>query len=184
MTDLDIEYLEKLAARARSPVTLEEGSEPFGYVPEDMAIVSLEQYLAMPTRIHRALIITTLESFNRYYNEFKNGDGPGNSRIYVDGETVCVVGIIDDHQSNKADTADELLASWCDHRVVYKCPYSRQWEAWKTMDRRKVSQVEFAEWLDPHEVGSGDKNQLVVRGHAFLFYIERPAWPPSQIHLI
>ena len=124
---VDLEYLEKLVARAAEPKTLEVGGEPFAYVPEDMAMVSLEQYLEAPTRIHRALIVTTLESFNRYYNEFKDvvdveGAIKGNSRIYVDGETVSVVGILDDHQSNKADGDGETAPSWCDHRVVYKCP--------------------------------------------------------------
>jgi len=142
MTDVDIETLEKLVARAAEPKTLEVGGEPFAYVPENMAMVSLEQYLESPTRIHRALIATTLESFNRYYNEFKDAV-KGNSRIYVDGETVCVVGILDDHQVDGG-----ALPSWCDHRVIYKCPYSRQWEAWMNMDRRKVGQVEFAEWLE------------------------------------
>ncbi len=148
MTDIDIQYLEELASRAREPRTLEEGGEPFGYVPENMQMVSLERYLKAPTRVHRALIVTTLESFNRYYNEFKVSDGKGDSRIYVDGETVSVVGIIDDHQSLTPNGDNETLASWCDHRVVYKCPYSREWEAWKGMDRRKVGQVEFAEWLE------------------------------------
>lgn len=145
MTDVDIEYLEKLVARAAEPRTLEEGGEPFGYLPEDTTMVSLETYLRSPTRIHRALIVTTLESFNRYFNEFKDAV-KGNSRIYVDGETVCVVGIMDDHHGFQDGQPD--LPSWCDHRVVYKCPYSRQWEAWMGMDRRKVGQVEFAEWLE------------------------------------
>ncbi len=167
MTDVDIEYLEKLVARAAEPKTLEEGGEPFAYVPEDMAMISLEQYLESPTRIHRALIVTTLESFNRYYNEFKDGEGKGNSRIYVDGETVCVVGILDDHQAHSADGGDPTLPSWCDHRVVYKCPYSRQWEAWMGMDRRKVGQVEFAEWLedrtqDVQEPSGGDLLSLCL----------------------
>lgn len=143
MTDVDIEYLEKLVARAAEPKTLEEGGEPFGYVPENMQMVSLETYLPAPTRVHRALIVTTLESFNRYFSEFKK---TGCSRIYVDGETVCVVGIFDDHTTFQDGQPD--LASWCDHRVIYKCPYSRQWEAWMQMDRRKVGQVEFAEWLE------------------------------------
>ncbi len=144
---VELEYFEKMAARARSPVTLEEGGQPFAYVPMDTEIKSVEQYLKSPTRVHRALIVTTLESFNRYFNEFKNeGDGKVNSRIYADGESVTVVGILDDHQTHGDDTP--TWPSWCDHRVVYQCPYSRQWEAWMQMDRRKVGQVEFAEWLE------------------------------------
>jgi uncharacterized protein YfdQ (DUF2303 family) len=143
---VDLEYLEKLNARARMPVTLGENGQPFAYVPIDSEVKSLEAYLDAPIRIRRALIVTTLESFNRYYNEFKDADGDGNSRIYVDQETVSAVGVLDDHQSKGGD--DLTLASWCDHRVVYKCPYSRQWEAWMMMDRRKVNQIEFAEWLE------------------------------------
>ena len=96
----------------------------------------MEHYLAAPTRVRRALIVTTLETFNRYFNKWKAEA----SQIFVDQETVAVVGIIDEHRDD--------LPSWCDHRVIYKCPYSRQWEAWMQMDRRKVSQVEFAEWLE------------------------------------
>lgn len=142
---VDLEYLEKLNARARQPVTLGENGQPFAYVPMDTEVKSMEQYLDSPTRIRRALIVTTLESFNRYYNEFKNAE---TSRIYVDGETVAVVGILDDHKSDGDEDPTLWAASWCDHRVIYKCPYSRQWEAWMAMDRRKVGQVEFAEWLE------------------------------------
>jgi len=157
MSDLDLDQFEKLAARARSPVTLAEGGAPIVYLPEGTTIESVETHLPQPIRVKRTVILTTREAFISYFQEFKNVHG--HSRIFADLETVAIVGILDDHmvgvglrlgvgEAPEADAPKECEPMWGSHRALYKCPYSRQWDAWMQMDRRKVSQLEFAEWLE------------------------------------
>lgn len=128
-----------LADLAANPIAVAEGGAPIVRVPTGVGLESLEQFMPAPLRIKRNLRVKTVESFVRYFNEFYEDA----SRIYADGDTVMIRGVLDDH-------TDRDGPQWCDHSVTYSCPYSREWLAWTKNDRKKCSQVDFAEWLEDH----------------------------------
>ena len=152
----DIEQLEKLAARARNAVRLDETGEPFVYLPgaDDMAwhAESVEKFLPAPVRVRRHLQATELSGFVEYFNRWRGAS----SAVYADQDAVTVKAVIDEHDVRETGEVvgegdlpvKEDAPSWCTHTVTYKCPFSRQWKAWIENDRRRLPQIEFAEWLE------------------------------------
>lgn len=136
---IDIDKLETLAVRANDVAHAGNGGEPFVHVPEGTKLASLEEFMIAPLRVKRKLQVRSLAAFKRYFNEFMEEEC---SRIYANESTVTITGILDDHHPGESG------AQWCGHSVTYACPWSRQWEAWKANDRKKLGQVEFAEWLE------------------------------------
>ncbi|PID44063.1 MAG: hypothetical protein CSB48_02785 [Proteobacteria bacterium] len=74
---------------------------------------------------------------NPYYTEFEKH----HSLIFADHPNLRITGIIDYHESEDAP-------GWCQHRVEYKCPLSRQWQRWNEVNQKYLSQTQFAEFIE------------------------------------
>lgn len=84
-------------------------------------------------------------SFVKYFNDHSTAD----SRIYAQLEPACFLAVLDDHASAKED--DELAAEdqarFRSYRAQFLVPASKEWLTWRSADKRKFSQLEFAEFL-------------------------------------
>ncbi len=138
----NIQEIEKLIRLAQDVRGLE-GGLPFIVLPDNCDTHSLEKFMGAPQRIKRHMHLETAGSFIRYFGKWKGDE----SEIYACRDSVDVRAILDEHV--KTEEANKFVQpAWCDHTARYTCPFSREWLAWKEGDRRKVSQVEFAEFLE------------------------------------
>lgn len=111
---------------------------PFIVTPKDTTMQSLEALLPAPTAIRSTVILDDVLSFARYVNEFKNE----NTKIFAQQSdlTATFRAVID--YSGKDNP------SWCNHKATYACPQSKEWKAWNFHNGTKLSQKDFAEFLE------------------------------------
>ncbi|GGA80614.1 hypothetical protein GCM10011369_23190 [Neiella marina] len=131
-TELDAQ-LENAAATHLHQV---KDSVPFVAVPRGHELKSIESFLKFPTRIRETMKVLTPESFIKYFNVFCDDD----SLIVLNDNNQSITGFLDYHQAHSP--------SWCDHKVVYSCPKSREWELWNQMNQHKFNQLSFAEFIE------------------------------------
>ena len=64
--------------------------------------------------------------------------------------------VLDDHAPG--------IAGWRGHVATFEPDFSAEWKAWKSMDRKAMAQVTFAEWIQEHEddINSGTANMPTV----------------------
>lgn len=115
---------------------------PVAILPEHFAVSSLENHMAAPRRKRATVVVHDAPSFVSYVNDHKDED----TRIYLSitdkiGSFVC---ILDHHHA----VADQTQARWGDHRVCYAPRTTVEWQRWQKMDRQKMTQVQFAEFLE------------------------------------
>lgn len=102
-----------------------------------------------PYRVKAEVVVHSAESFCEYFNRYARGDaGPTATQSVIfanvpDGE---FVGILDYHRP-KVDSTGEFPA-WGGHRVTYKPAESVEWKRWKAIDKKQLSQIEFAQFLE------------------------------------
>lgn len=109
---------------------------PFVAVPRGHNLESIEQFLDAPTRIRKLLKVQTPDSFIRYFNKFCNDD----SLVILNDDNQSITGLLDYHGANDPQ--------WCDHKVVYACPNSREWQVWIGANKDKFNQLAFAEFIE------------------------------------
>lgn len=131
--------------------------EPFVAAPGDWKLHDAGRFLEEPTRIKRSTKLLTLEDFGKYVKDYGFEDS---TRIYADSERMIFVAILDDHL--------RTAPSWCTHTACYECPLSREWKAWKANDNKRMSQIEFAEFLedraqDVEEPAGADLYEMAVK---------------------
>ncbi len=127
---------------------LELGAEkvPVAIVPKTMDAFILEEALALsdarapaPRRKVGTSTHEELDSFIAHVNRHKDGD----SAVFAHVARVQLVALYDYHRSGP-----EGAPRWGQHRAVYTCPLSRQWQTWKSIDGRKLSQLAFGDFID------------------------------------
>lgn len=96
-----------------------------------------------PRRVEETVTMHTAESFSRYVSTFKNP----NTAIFADLTPVAgtFVAVIDYHQPV---LASEPIPNWGRHRVAYVPKKTVEWTRWQEVDRKKMSQQEFALFLE------------------------------------
>jgi uncharacterized protein YfdQ (DUF2303 family) len=120
----------------RQPVD-ETGAGVFTVLPNTYRIESLENYLPRPLRIDQKVVLHDADSFIAYVNGFKL---PGPSRIFFDVGQEQFNAIIDYHEIE--------TPSWCDHTAVFKPRKSVEFETWMATNRKAMTQVDFARFLE------------------------------------
>jgi uncharacterized protein YfdQ (DUF2303 family) len=80
-------------------------------------------------------------SFIRYFNDHRT---PA-SRIFASLEPARFLAIFDEIASDYPDVADS--ADWREFRATFDVPASREWKVWNEKDRKPMSQLAFAEFL-------------------------------------
>jgi uncharacterized protein YfdQ (DUF2303 family) len=135
----------------RSPVTSDleaviepENGIPYLVAPDGYQVHSLEHLLPNPTRKHAMVSVTTTDSFIDYSKKHGSLD---ECVIYADIDAEnsgCkLVAVMND---NGADDA-----KWRDHRCTFEPAMSVEWKRWTDMDKKAMSQADFATWLEDNQ---------------------------------
>lgn len=114
---------------------------PFAVLPAGSMIASLEHLLPKPTRKRGKVTCSETAALITYLNKHAE---PSGSMIYaeIDSEQSVfkLVAVIDDHQ--QADPR------WRDHICILNPELSVEWKRWTGKDGIRMSQAEFASWLE------------------------------------
>jgi len=114
---------------------------PCVMVPDGMRLNMLDELMETPRRIEACVDTTTADSFIEYFNAFSRPS----SIITCDIDNAAFVGIIDYHSGGLSEWEG---ADWCRHRVTHTCKTTPEWTEWTKHDGHKMSQVEFALFIE------------------------------------
>lgn len=121
----------------------EQGDVPVFVIPDDMKVETLEhlaeQQRPYPYRIKDTVTVLSAESFVEYFNRFADP----HSHVFADIENAKFVGVIDYHENGYGNTA-----RWKSHQVIYTCPKTKEWSGWLSNNNEKMSQEEFALFIE------------------------------------
>lgn len=115
----------------------------YAVVPDGFALARLPVQES-PGRPQGTVRLRDAASFTRYVNDHK----VARSRIYATLEPAQFLAVFDDFDTSSgaggvmADQAD-----WRGYRAEFKVPASREWKTWNDANRKHMSQLGFAEFL-------------------------------------
>lgn len=147
LNDKSIAELVKLGRVTAEVKSVSGGNVPFVMVPEGYKVQMLPECLQndlrdRPHRVKQNVTVLDPASFINYYHLFADS----NSRVFGDEANLAVSGIIDYH------AAGDGAPRWCSHQVRLMLRKSEQWKIWETANNKKMTQVEFAEFLEQHSM--------------------------------
>lgn len=129
-----------LTTLAQSPRTAsmpETGdSIPFVIIEGNHKVQDLEKLLPTPTRKRGTTKVRDAASFVVLYLAHRTES----SRIYGSVEPPRFEAVLDDHQKE--------APGWREHRLVYDCPLSVEWKTWLGMNKKPMSQEQFAQFIE------------------------------------
>jgi len=105
-------------------------------VPEGYKLADLESFLPRPLRIKQEATLYDADSFIDYVQEFKTGA----TLIFFDVQDESFAAAFDYHKLEEP--------SWCDHSARFKPRRSVEFEAWLSANRKQMTQVEFARFIE------------------------------------
>lgn len=112
-------------------------------VPEGFTHEYLQEPLT-PPRSTGTVRLRDAASFVTYFNRQKRDC----SLIYATLEPARFLGVVDDHFGAGDVSSEGLGTNWREYRVDFTVPASREWLTWKNLDRHKLTQLEFAEFIE------------------------------------
>lgn len=138
-----IAELVKLARATGAPQLPKDGALPFVVIPNDCKIENLEKLIfndhnERPERKRGTVRVLDAPSFCEYFTLFHDE----NSRVFADETKSCVLAILDYHATG--DNAPR----WGQHRVELTLRHSEEWTRWSGKDGERMSQMEFAEFIE------------------------------------
>lgn len=137
-------YVDTIIAVAQAAITAKNHPHPDGrpyvVIPEGMEVAELPLSSA-PNRPQAHVKLRDAASFIAYVNRYKAVD----SVIYSTLEPAAFVVVLNDHGPN--DQAKPIIG-WRDWRATFQIPASREWLLWHQANRKDMSQVGFAEFLE------------------------------------
>lgn len=132
-----ISQLVALAQALGQPTQAAGLAYPISLVPDNLTIKGLEEHLPAPTRIRERLHLLDADTFIAYVNRFASSA----SVVFCNGpEGRTFTAVLDYHQPDQP--------SWGNHRASYQCPTTVEWGRWRQADRKKLTQAEFAEFIE------------------------------------
>jgi uncharacterized protein YfdQ (DUF2303 family) len=150
MTDLTPEIVTALLDAGRlgmGPQSVPGGNVPYVLVPEGAKVqivpeLIYNEHTAKPERIKQRLTVLDPGSFNQYYTLFNDP----NSRVFADESTLKVLAVLDYHG------AAEGGPRWGSHRLTLTFRQSEEWKIWTGANNKKMTQQEFAEFLEQNSL--------------------------------
>lgn len=138
-----IKELVKLGQQTSDPKTITANGVPYAIVPIDTKVVDLAQfiyndYAERPHRKKANVKVLDAASFIEYWAQFADD----NSRAFADETKSVVLGVLDYH------AAHEGAPRWGQHRVQLDLRHSEEWKTWTGKDGQKVTQMDFAEFIE------------------------------------
>jgi uncharacterized protein YfdQ (DUF2303 family) len=131
----------------------EPGAGVYAVVPKGYTLESLADFLPRPLRIEQEVLLHDADSFIGYVNEYAK---EGVSLIFFNGEGEEFVAILDYHQKPE-------MPNWCDHVATFKVRRSVEFETWMGANRKQMSQVDFARFLEDNtpDIAEPDSAELL-----------------------
>ncbi len=112
---------------------------PYVVVPSGYQVNCLESFLAAPQRTKGHTTLNDARSFIAFIKLNMLGSGL-DAVIYGNYEKSQFKAIF--------NHGTLLEPGWGDHTASYACPKSLEWLAWTGLDKRRMTQVEFAEFIE------------------------------------
>jgi len=109
----------------------------FTVVPKDYEVKSLGEFLPRPLRIAQNVLLHDADSLIAYVKEYAK---PG-THIFFDAPQEQFVAVLDYHE--KPETPN-----WCEHTAVFHPRRSVEFTTWMNQNRKPLTQVEFARFLE------------------------------------
>lgn len=114
---------------------------PIYAIPSDMTLHTLEklveQQMPRPYHLEQNVELLTEGSFIEYFNRFAKPC----STVFVDDTESVLVAVLDYHES-------PTEPAWKKHRATYKLPKTKEWQSWIKNNNVKMSQEEFALFIE------------------------------------
>lgn len=132
-----LQQLVTLAQTIGKPVDHPELPAPYALIPAGVKLQDLEGLLPAPTRIRQAITILDADTFIAYVNRYAS---PATSVFCNGPEGRTFTAVLDYHQPEHP--------SWGQHVATYCCPISIEWGRWKSADRKRMNQGDFAEFIE------------------------------------
>lgn len=107
---------------------------PYSIIPASMQVIGTEKYLERPRSIEQIVSFSDVTGFQDYIHEFKV------SETILFASDKRIEAIFEYHGAEKP--------SWCRHRARYNLSNSPEWIQWKESRKRKMSQTDFATFLE------------------------------------
>lgn len=147
MADLTAQFTDKLVELGKKfaePIDIGDGFLRYRTPNGDLAIIrpaSHSDFADTPPRIRQTVTVHDVESFLTYWSLYSDDD----SRVFADRNSGRLAAVMDYHQSE-----DDRLhgARWCDHRCILQLRNTAEWTAWKTNSGNRMTQSEFAEFME------------------------------------
>lgn len=117
------------------------GGSPYAVIPPGWDLQELPPPY-QPTRPVAKVTLDDVDSFVNYWTLHHMGA----SRIYATLQPPKFVAVLDDFIPTGADDAD-CHAPWREFRASFQPAYSREWQTWTTRNRKPMTQLEFAEFV-------------------------------------
>lgn len=130
-----ISELQKHLETAR-PLTVAPDATPCMVIANDQKVVSVEEFLQVPTRIKEKVTLQTLDAFIEYVKAFKDDI----TVIFADEQNPSFTAYIDYHAAAEP--------SWVSHVAHYPCPLTPAWQIWKASNKKAMSQADFAQFIE------------------------------------
>lgn len=124
-------------------------------VPKDYKIQSLEGFKTNPDLKKGRITVVAANSFTQYFaSHFEAGRSTIYATIDQGASKFKVVGVLDDHYA----VPGIYSAGWRQHMVVYTPTRSKEFADWTEKDGVKMSQEDFADFIEDHidDFNSGD----------------------------
>lgn len=135
-------------ADAEKRITMypDEEGVPVAILPQGMraevmtsAMAALDARAPTPLRRKGTATFAELDSFIDHVNRFKSGA----SVVFADVDAVQLNAVLNYHPAGA-----EASPAWGDHRSVYACPLSEQWQLWRKNDGVPMGQEAFGEFIE------------------------------------
>ena len=137
MTNRTAQYQTILDAGAALASQSKSHGTPFAIVPDGYKVADLERYQDNPLHATGGMDAVTVEAFVEYYERYSQSD---TSVIFADIRSFTMLGVIDWHAEERPGFGH--------HRVVYTAPRTEEWQAWCDNDGVKMTQQDFAYFIE------------------------------------
>lgn len=114
---------------------------PVFVIPDDMKVENLSalvnEQLPRPYSLKQNIELITSESFAEYFNRYATDS----STIFVNDKDSSFTAVMDYHDSPTEPSHKR-------HIATYKCPKTKEWSSWAEGNNKKMTQEEFALFIE------------------------------------
>tara|TARA_R110002167_G_scaffold188319_1_gene389858 strand:+ start:32046 stop:32888 length:843 start_codon:yes stop_codon:yes gene_type:complete len=130
---------------------------PVLVTPEHLSVnfqtlAELDEFRETPRHLEASVELHTAQSFIDYVNDYADA----NTAIFVDEENAKFVAVLDYHK-------DTTSPRHCNHTATFQCKKTDEWSVWMRHDCDKMSQEEFALFIEDNadEIASPSSAEML-----------------------